>query len=98
MKFKVNEVEVKGGNMYLSESYEESGLFMAKDESGISSFLFVNKYNNMVSYICMKNEIPDLKAIGEKVVNEKKTVEVVSEDLFLKSLSLFVNKDESYKK
>ncbi len=66
MKFKVNEVEVKGENMYLSESYEKSGLFIAKDESGISSFLFVNKYNNMVSYICMKNEIPTLKQFKKK--------------------------------
>lgn len=97
MKVEITETGMLSQNLYNAEFYEKSGLFMVKDELSISSFLLVNKTNNNVWFICQKEDMPDFKLIEEKVVNEEKVVGGVSEDLFLKSLSLLVNKDESYK-
>ena len=91
-------VEVKEINLMLHDfynhaAYPSDGLFLVNDMATVDYYtLLVIVKNNCVVYI---TEGVDIDLIEEK--KEEKVQTQVSEDLFLKALSLAINKDESYK-
>ncbi len=94
MYTEINESEVSDLNLYLREEYPHKGLFLNKAESGGYHLLFVT---DAVFWVNHFDTYPNfLEAKREKEKGEPKE-NSVSQELFLKTLSLLTNKEESYK-
>ena len=97
-KLEVKEIKLPGPDIYISGSYPSDGIYLVTDITNMSNV--VDRDNTLVNVrlggvIYIGEEI-DIKFIEEK--KEEKAQMQISEDFFLKTLSLVVNKDESYKK
>jgi hypothetical protein len=87
----VREVSLDIADFYIYGKYPSEGLFLVKDASIAGNFpILVHVKNNCTTYI------GDGIHFIFKEIEEKKETQI-SEDFFLKTLSLIVNKEESYK-
>tara|TARA_R110002049_G_scaffold53852_6_gene150287 strand:- start:7839 stop:8129 length:291 start_codon:yes stop_codon:yes gene_type:complete len=96
MNVKLEEINLSTNNFYNASCYPKSGLFIVKSDTS-TDVVFVDVLGNFVLYISTFDIFK--KCVPE--IDEQKTKEVssgISEDLFLKTMSLLANKDESYKK
>lgn len=90
MKIEVKEINIDLADVYNINSYPSDGLFLVFDGCN-NQLVFVLKQTSLCMFLCYRNDIQFLEETG------KNPVDNVSQDLFLKTLSLVVNKDESYK-
>lgn len=91
----VKEINLSLGNFYIYKEYPSDGLFLVNDMTTVDDYtLLVYVKSNCVTYA---GEGMDLNYIEIEEKKEEKTKTQISEDFFLKTLSLVVNKDESYK-
>ena len=95
MKIKATYIELNSADVFNNQSYPNNGLFLVFDEvmRGESGGQLILNINGMVMFLCNGNEV---------VIEEDEKVEIepsndISQELFLKTLSLVVNKEESYK-
>ena len=95
MKIKVTHIELNSADIYNNQSYPNNGLFLVFDEvlGGESGGQLILNTNGIILFLCNGNEV---------VIEEDEKVEIepsndISQELFLKTLSLVVNKEESYK-
>lgn len=96
MNVKLEEINLDTNNIYNASCYPKSGLFIVKSDTS-TDVVFVDVLGNFVLFISAFDIFK--KCVPE--IDEQKTKEVssgISEDLFLKTMSLLANKDESYKK
>jgi hypothetical protein len=105
MNIEFKEIELLSGDVYNSLKYPNTGFFLVdqKDLIAPASEMIVYNAGNMVYFMLNFQEIrnfdvpkikeePKLEMEGDTNSNGS-----VSEELFLKAMSLMVNKDESYK-
>tara|TARA_R110002020_G_C15924629_1_gene743210 strand:+ start:104 stop:397 length:294 start_codon:yes stop_codon:yes gene_type:complete len=90
MKLEVKEIKLDANEVYCVNSYPSDGVFLAFDGCN-HQFMFILKSTSLCMFLCYKNDIQFLES-PEQEANDN-----ISQDLFLKTLSLVVNKDESYK-
>ena len=91
MKIEVKEINLTASEVYNINAYPCDGLFLVFDGCN-HQFMFILKNANLCIFLCYKNDINLLES------TEQDVGENISQELFLKTLSLLVNKDESYKK
>ena len=105
-------ISLPNGRWYDSTAYPNSGVFIVSDANAfainnttqssiaISQCVaaYVNKSNNIVLYLDDEQSFINNCRILDQPKNEQiQSPNSVSEELFLKAMSLIVNKDESYK-
>jgi len=103
--FKVKEIELINSIMYNIDSYPDGGFYFVTDPgSGNRYLVYADKEGNMVIYVTsntkylngVENPFVDTSEDGNvKASNEDRSI--ITEDLFLKSLSVVVNKTEPWK-
>ena len=93
LKLKVRNIELSSSDMYNYDKYPIDGLFLVIDEMQGNNFggQLVLRVNSSVLFLCNGEHIkfkddPEVEPSGN-----------ISQELFLKTLSLVVNKEESYK-
>jgi hypothetical protein len=92
----VKEINLLLENFYIYKEYPSDGLFLVNDMTTVDDYtILVYVKNSCVLHV---GEGRDLNYRGIEEKKEVKTQNQISEDFFLKTLSLVVNKDESYKK
>ncbi|NRA77324.1 MAG: hypothetical protein HRU18_03865 [Pseudoalteromonas sp.] len=97
MKLKVEEINLNSADVFLYEKYPNDGVFLVFDEIQKNDFggQLVLRVNNFTLFLCNGYDIT-FEYEDESEV-EVKSDGSISQELFLKTLSLVVNKDESYK-
>ena len=97
LKLKVREIELNNSDMFNYEKYPTDGLFLVIDEvqGNDCGGQLVLRVNFSVMFLCNGEHIEFEDEV--KSEPEVKTVGGISQELFLKTLSLVVNKEESYK-
>lgn len=102
MKVEFKEIELNSTDAYIASSYPGEGFFVVNDvDVKIKSLIYVERDLVWV----MLGESSEVNFNSFRIVEETKvelqdntqSSGLVSEDLFLKAMSLMVNKDESYK-
>lgn len=95
LKLKVKEIELNNSDMFNYEKYPTDGLFLVIDEvqGNDCGGQLVFRIDFAVTYLCLGEQIK-FEVESEP---EVKTSGGISQELFLKTLSLVVNKEESYK-
>jgi hypothetical protein len=88
MKVEVTEITLDPNDVYNINSYPNSGLYLVFDGCN-SQLMSIQKNNSMCLFIGFDYDV--------NLIKSEETKEGISQDLFLKTLSLVVNKDESYK-
>ena len=87
-------------NPYDIDNYPSSGIFLNKRNDGFDDELFfVDKNSSISIFIASGSVLDSINFIEDKeeVIATEDKKKVVTEDLFLKTLSLVVNKEETYK-
>ena len=101
MKIEFKEIELRSSDIYTPSSYPSTGFYLVKlyeqPEPGRTMI-----YNDGVSALYLIDlpytQFSSNGATNSETSNEATNVNnPISEELFLKTLSLVVNKDESYK-
>ena len=97
MKVEFKEIELNSTEAYTASNYPSEGFFVVNDvDVKIKSLIYVK--GDLVWFMLTEDNVIDFNSF--KVVEDTKVESqdnTVSEDLFLKAMSLMVNKDESYK-
>ena len=101
MKIEFKEIELNSTDTYTASNYPSEGFFIVNNVD-VKSKSLVYVVGTMVIFMLAEDNVIDFNSF--KVVEETKVESqdntqsnLVSEDLFLKAMSLMVNKDESYK-
>ena len=89
--------EIVPNNMYTTELYPESGNYSTKDMGGVDMIMFVNKEANMIWGVAQKDiTLHKVKESAVKVTKDVpavvKSVNGVSEELFLKAIAILHGK------
>lgn len=102
MKIEIKSMHLGPTIMYDSNQYPNSGIFAVRDHDGgieTGNVVFVDKQFSSVIHLSTESEFNvHFKVLDEEVETPKEVKGAISEDLFLKAMSLLVNKEESYKK
>ncbi len=105
MKVEFKEIELNSVDVYTASNYPDDGFFIVNDvDIKTKSLIYVK--GDLVWFMLTEDDVVNFNSF--KVVEEVEETKVesqddtqssglVSEDLFLKAMSLMVNKDESYK-
>ena len=96
----VREINLMGVDFYNYGAYPSDGIFLVNEMTTVDDHtILIYVKNNCALYIgegsdfnLIESEKPKLE-----IVPNPKSNGLVSEELFLKAMSLMVNKDESYK-
>lgn len=103
MKIEFKEISLSSTDAYNSTSYPNTGFFVVRQRDLVDSDMIAYNDGSLVFFMINLKDIrnSDLPKIKEKpkleIVPNPKSNGLVSEELFLKAMSLMVNKDESYK-
>ena len=92
LEIELKEIKTKGDEQKV-DTYPETGVYHSLDSSNI---FIVDKEKGFVNYICTFEMLLSATTKKEESKEELKDV-AVPESIFLKALSLVVNKDETYK-
>ena len=103
MKIEFKKISLLSTDAYNSTSYPDAGFFVVDQIDLVASQMIVYNDGNMVWFMLNLKDIrnSDLSKIKEEpkleIVPNPKSNGLVSEELFLRAMSLMINKDESYK-
>jgi hypothetical protein len=95
MKVKINQIKLTGSDMYTSNNYPHSGMFIVDQIDIVDpnmQIVFANKQTNIVVFICMNYELGEI----DHEQKQEKEQDGVSQEIFFKTISMLANK-ESYK-
>lgn len=92
---------IKSAEMYAADSYSESGIYLNLDENGIENLFLVNKPEIVVYWFgTSKGDIQILKETLSETQPQNEVClaseQGISEDLFLKTLSI-ISMNDKYK-
>jgi hypothetical protein len=97
MKVEFKQIELKSEDVYNASNYPGEGFFVVNDlDVKVKSLVYVEK--DLVWFMLTESSEVNFKSF--EVLEDTKVEpkdNTVREDLFLKTISLVVNKDESYK-
>ena len=101
-KLEVKEINLSPGDFYNYQAYRSNrdGFYLINDISIIDDYtILVLVKNSCVTYIGEGEDFNFIETEPKlEIAPNPKSNGLVSEELFLKTMSLMVNKDESYKK
>ena len=97
MKIEIKEISLPSMDCLMSQKYPSKGLFYVT-QGDIDKKDLVFNTGDMVWYLVDNESIPNIESyVEESAIEDSPKSNGLSEELFLKTLSLVVNKDESYK-
>ena len=102
MKVEFKEIELNSAGAYVASNYPSEGFFVVNDvDVKLKSLIYVEK-DLVWTMLTESSEVNfnSFEAVEDTKVESQDNTRssgLVSEDLFLKAMSLMVNKDESYK-
>jgi hypothetical protein len=103
MKIEFKEISLLSEEVYVSGSYPNTGFFLVRQRDLAESDMILYNDGNLVWFMLNIRDIVNINSFKEtekpklEIEPNPKSNGLVSEELFLKAMSLMVNKDESYK-